>query len=107
MKNNQDNTGALSALLRAVDSVDTLVTTSFCCAAAAGIIDPFSATTDALIPHEKLRGAALADATLNAQKRPLAQPVVGYVHALDIVEWSPEEKTGRSDGPTDLIGRAA
>ncbi|SEU03926.1 hypothetical protein SAMN03159512_04708 [Pseudomonas sp. NFR09] len=77
MKNQQDNTGALPALLRTAGSVDTLETNSICCAAA-GIIAPSSATAEALIPHEKLRGAALADATLNAQKRPLAQPVVVY-----------------------------
>jgi len=77
MKNQQDDFPSLSALLRAADSVDTLETNSLCCAAA-GIIAPPSATTEALIPHEKLRGAALADATLNAQKCPPAQPVVGY-----------------------------
>ena len=77
MKNQQDNTGALPALLRIASSVDTLETNSLCCAAA-GIIAPPSATAEALIPHEKLRGAVLADATLHAQERPLAQPVVGY-----------------------------
>lgn len=77
MKNIQNNTGALSALLRAADGVDTLVTNSLCCAAA-GIIAPSSATAEALIPHEKLRGAALADATLNAQERPLTQLAQGY-----------------------------
>jgi hypothetical protein len=78
MKNQQDNFPSLSALLRAGDSVDTLETNSICCAAA-GTIAPSSATTEALIPHEKLRGAALADATLNAQERPLAQPALGYI----------------------------
>lgn len=77
MKNHQDNTSPLSALFRAADGVDTLETNSLCCTAA-GIIAPSSATAEALIPHEKLRGAALADATLNVQERPLAQPVVGY-----------------------------
>ena len=77
MKNQQDNTDALPALLRTDSGVDTMETNSLCCAAA-GIIAPFSATTEALIPHKKLRGAAPADATLNAQERPLAQPVVGY-----------------------------
>lgn len=81
MKNNDDNTGALSALLRTADSVDTLATKSLCCAAA-GIIATSNTTAEALIPHEKLRGAALADATLNAQERPLAQPVVGYTPLL-------------------------
>jgi len=79
MKSQQDNTGALPALLRTAGCVDMLETNSLCCAAA-GIIAPSSATAEALIPHEKLRGAALADATLNAQPCPLAQPVKGYTH---------------------------
>ncbi|WP_443698688.1 hypothetical protein [Pseudomonas sp.] len=37
MKNNQDNTGALSALLRTANGVYTLETKSLCCEAA-GII---------------------------------------------------------------------
>lgn len=78
MKNHQDNTSALPALLRAAGGVDTLETNSLCCAAA-GITAPLSATAEPLVPHEKLRGAALADATLNAQKRPLAQPDAGYM----------------------------
>lgn len=78
MKNIQNNTGALPALLRTANGGDTLETNSLCCAAA-GIIAPPSATAEALIPHQKLRGAALADATLNAQESPLAQPVVGYM----------------------------
>ncbi|MGZ7456637.1 hypothetical protein ACXPVS_07420 [Pseudomonas sp. Ma2-10] len=77
MKMDLHTTQALTALLRTANRVDTTETNSLCCAAA-GIIVPLSATAEALIPHEKLRGAALADATLNAQKRPLAQPVVGY-----------------------------
>lgn len=77
MKNQQDNSSSLPALLRTAGGVDTLETNSLCCAAA-GIIAPSSATAEALIPHEKLRGAALADATLNAQERPLAQPALGY-----------------------------
>ena len=79
MKNHQDNANAQPALLRAAGGVDTLETNSLCCAAA-GIIAPSSATAEAIIPHEKLRGAALADATLNAQERPLAQPALGYTH---------------------------
>ncbi|VVM50763.1 hypothetical protein [Pseudomonas fluorescens] len=70
-----------TALLRTANGVDTLETNSLCCTAA-GIISPLSATAEALIPHEKLRGAALADATLNAQNRPPAQPAVGYTHPL-------------------------
>ena len=94
MKNHQDNTNALPALLRAADSVDTPETNSLCCAAA-GIIAPPSATAEALIPHEKLRGAALADATLNAQERPPAQPVVGYIHVSVYVNALPESEVGR------------
>jgi hypothetical protein len=37
-----------------------------------------STTAETLIPHEKLRGAAPADATLNAQKRSPAEFIVGY-----------------------------
>lgn len=77
MKNQQDKTGALPALRRAAGSVDTLETNSLCCAAA-GIIAPPNATAKALIPHEKLRGAALEDASLNAQERQLAQLAQGY-----------------------------
>jgi len=78
MKKQKDASSTLPALLRTAGSVDTLETNSPCCAAA-GIIAPFSTSTEALIPQEKLRGAALTDATLNAQERPLAQPVVGYM----------------------------
>lgn len=106
MKNQKDKICTLPALLRTAGSVDTLETNSLCCAAA-GIIAPPSATTEALIPHEKLRGAALADATLNAQKRPLAQPVVGYTRAFDTIELPPEAKTDGSEGSRDLNGRAA
>ena len=81
------NTQASTALLRNANRVDTTETKSLCCAAA-GIIVPLSATAEALIPHEKLRGAALADATLNAQERPLAQPVVGYKTTLHTQETS-------------------
>ncbi|EUB74439.1 hypothetical protein PMI27_000615 [Pseudomonas sp. GM41(2012)] len=80
MKKDQHTTQASTALLRTANGVNTLETNSLCCAAA-GIIAPLSATAEALIPHEKLRGAALANATLNAQERPPAQPVVGYTQA--------------------------
>lgn len=106
MKNQQHYTGDLPALLPAADGVDTLETNSLCCAAA-GITAPFSATAEAFLPDEKLREAALADATLNAQERALAQPVVGYTHAPGTIEMPPKENTRRSYGPTDLIGRAA
>lgn len=106
MKNQQDNTCALPALLRAASNVDTLETNSLCCAAA-GIIDLSSATAEARIPHEKLRGAALADATLNAQERPLAQPVVGYTRVSDTIGSTPEDKTSKGNGAKSPTGRAA
>ncbi len=96
MKNPQDNANALPALLRAAGGVDTLETNSLCCAAA-GIIASSSATAEALIPHEKLRGAALADATLNAQQRPLAQPAVGYTRHLGEVNPAPNPAEQRQD----------
>ena len=77
MKMDLHITQASTVLLRTANRVDTTETNSLCCAAA-GIIVPLSATAEALIPHEKLRGAALADATLNAQERPHAQPAMGY-----------------------------
>lgn len=80
MKNQQENISAGAALLRSVSGVDTPVTNSLCCAAA-GIIAPSSATAESRIPHEKLRGAAVSDATLTASSRPTAQLVVGYTHA--------------------------
>ncbi|MCP2054373.1 UNVERIFIED_ORG: hypothetical protein J3D59_004233 [Pseudomonas fluorescens] len=101
MKNYQDNPSALPALLRATSGVDTLETNSLCCVAA-GIIAPSSATAEALIPHEKLRGTALADAKLNAQERPLAQPAVGYSHVSKMADYPPESKSGRRYWPADL-----
>ncbi|WIE52561.1 hypothetical protein [Pseudomonas sp. GM17] len=73
----QDCDAARPALLREELCIDAQKTKSLCCAAA-GIIDPISATTEARIPHEKLREAAAPNATLIAQNRPPAQPVVGY-----------------------------
>ena len=90
-----------AALLRNDSSVDAPVTNSLCCAAA-GIIDSVSATAEALIPHEKLRGAATPDATLIARKRPPAQPVVGYTHVSDAVDYPPEAKVGQRYWPNDL-----
>jgi hypothetical protein len=78
MKNQQENTIALPALLRSISGVDSSEINSLCCAAA-GIIAPSSATAEARIPHEKLRGAAVSDATLTASGRPPAQPAVGYM----------------------------
>ncbi|AZC31557.1 C-5 cytosine-specific DNA methylase [Pseudomonas chlororaphis subsp. piscium] len=73
----QDCDATHPALLREEVCIDTQKTKSLCCAAA-GIVAPISATTEALIPHEKLREAASVDAALIAQERPPAQPVVGY-----------------------------
>jgi len=101
MKNQQNNTSALSALLRTANGGDTLETNSLCCAAA-GIIAPPSATAEALIPHEKLRGAALSDATPIAPARPLAQPALGYMHASNAVDYPPESKPGQRYWPADL-----
>ena len=81
MKNQQENISAVAALLRSTSGVDTPETNSLCCAAAV-IIAPSSATAEARIPHEKLRGAAVSDATLIASGRPPAQPVAGYMHVL-------------------------
>ncbi|MHC8298980.1 hypothetical protein [Pseudomonas sp. ZS1P83] len=68
-----------TALLCNANGVDAKTTKSLCCAAA-GIIAPLSATAEVLIPHEKLREAVAPDATLIAQCRPPAQPVMGYAH---------------------------
>ncbi len=76
MTHSQDNTWVQAALLRNDSGIDTPVKNRLCCAAA-GIIASSSATAEALIPHEKLRGAATPNATLIAQNRQLAQPVVG------------------------------
>lgn len=88
MQKDQHNTQSTTALLRKETSVDTLETNSLCCAAA-GIIASSSSTTEALIPHEKLREAATPNATLIAQNRPPAQPVVGYTHPECILERPP------------------
>ncbi len=77
MKRDLHTTQTSTALLRNANGVDAQETKSLCCGAA-GIIAPLTATADVLIPHEKLREAATPDATLIAQTRPPAQPVVGY-----------------------------
>ena len=75
----------LPALLRNASEIDTPVKNSLCCAAA-GITKAFRATAGELIPHIKLREAALLDAPLNAQNRPLAQPVVGYTPPVTVIK---------------------
>lgn len=79
MQMDQHNTQSATALLCEEVSVDTLETNSLCCEAA-GIIASSSSTTEAHIPHEKLREASAPNATLTAQNRPPAQPAVGYTH---------------------------
>ena len=77
MKHSQVNPQSQAALLCNDSSIDTSVKNSLCCGAA-GITAHHSSTAEALISHEKLRGAAHPEATLIAQDPPLAQPVVGY-----------------------------
>lgn len=79
MQKDRHNTQSTTALLCKETGVATLETNSLCCEAA-GIIASSSCTTEALIPHKKLREAAAPNATLTAQNRPPAQPAVGYTH---------------------------
>ncbi|MBS7440601.1 hypothetical protein KID96_25075 [Pseudomonas syringae] len=67
---------AQAALLRNSSWSTTQKTNSLCCTAA-GISALPSSTTTVPVPHEKLREAATHYATLIAQNRPPAQPVVG------------------------------
>lgn len=78
MTHAQDTTQAQAALLRNDSGIATPVTDCGC--EAASIIDPLSATTEGLVPHEKLREAATPKASLIALDRPPAQPVKGYTH---------------------------
>lgn len=89
-------TESSTALLCYSTSVDAQKTNSYC--EAVGINALTSATAEALIPHEKLRRAATPDAPLFAQKRPPAQPVMGYNHLpgkrywpADLNDVQPEE----------------
>ncbi|MCE1058514.1 hypothetical protein LU646_11570 [Pseudomonas alloputida] len=72
-------TDATLASLRETASIDAQKTKSLCCEAA-GIIHPLSSPAEALTPHDKLREAAPADATLIAKDHPHAQPAEGYTH---------------------------
>ncbi|WJO24089.1 hypothetical protein LU688_11125 [Pseudomonas soli] len=65
------------ALLREAAGVDPQETKSLCCAAA-GIIPTLNAHSNSHAPHDRLRQAAPADATLIASDRPPAQLVKGY-----------------------------
>ncbi|MCO7519154.1 MULTISPECIES: hypothetical protein [unclassified Pseudomonas] len=76
---NQVNATRAPALLREAAGVDAQKTKSLCCVAA-GIISTLSAPTDLQIPHDRLRQAAPADATLLASDRPHAQLAKGYTH---------------------------
>ena len=75
----QVNATRTPALLREAAGVDAQRTKSLCCVAA-GIIATLSAPTDLQIPHDRLRQAAPADATLIASDRPHAQLAKGYTH---------------------------
>lgn len=75
MKVPQNITHTQAALLRNHDGIATRVKNS--CCVAASIIAP-SSSTEAFIPHEKLREAATLSATLIAQNRQPAQLVQGY-----------------------------
>ncbi|KPY93152.1 hypothetical protein ALO43_100628 [Pseudomonas tremae] len=72
----QTNHQPQAALLRNSSWSTAQKTNSLCCTAA-GITALPSSTTEAPVPQEKLREAATHDATLIAQNRPPAQPVVG------------------------------
>lgn len=73
----QVNATRTPALLREAAGVDAQKTKSHCCVAA-GIISTLNAPADLQIPHDRLRQAALADATLIASDRPHAQLAKGY-----------------------------
>ncbi len=75
----QDYIEETPASLHEGRGVDAQKTKSLCCEAA-GIIPPSSSHAEALVPHDKLREAAPADATLIAKNRPHAQPAMGYTH---------------------------
>ncbi|MFS1287506.1 hypothetical protein ACLRDI_07280 [Pseudomonas piscis] len=91
MPHAQPTAQAMTALLRNAASVNTQKTKSLCCAAA-GITALAHNTTGARIPHEKLRGAAVPGATLNAQSGPLAQLAQGYKHPSTIKGYQPVQQ---------------
>lgn len=95
----QDVTEVTPASLREVRDVDAQKTKSLCCEAA-GIISPLSSPAEALIPHDKLREAAPADATLIAKNRPHAQPAVGYTHpsAASFIEAAMDATLAEQNG---------
>lgn len=99
MPHAQPTAQAMTALLHNAASVDAQETKSLCCAAA-GITALACSTTESLIPHEKLRGAATHGATLNAQSWPLAQPVEGY--RVELGAWTYLSNTSLQ---TNNVGR--
>lgn len=104
----QDSSEATPASLREVRVVDAQKTKSLCCEAA-GIIPPISSPAEALIPHDKLREAPPADATLIAKNRPHAQPAVGYTHpsAASCIEAALDTTLAEQNGTYATCGQMA
>lgn len=104
----QDSSEATPASLREVRVVDAQKTKSLCCEAA-GIISPISSPAEALIPHDKLREAPPADATLIAKNRPHAQPAVGYTHpsAANCIEAALDATLAEQNGTYATSGQMA
>ncbi|EPN6724197.1 hypothetical protein ACT2UN_000261 [Pseudomonas putida] len=104
----QDSIEATPASLREVRVVDAQKTKSLCCEAA-GIIPLISSPAEALIPHDKLREAPPADATLIAKNRPHAQPAVGYAHpsAANCIEAALDATLAEQNGTYATCGQMA
>lgn len=104
----QEFTEATPASLCGVRDVDAQKTKSLCCEAA-GIISPFNSPTEAPIPHDKLRRAAHADATLIAKNRPHAQPAMGYKHpsAVSCIEAAMDVTLAEQNGTYSTSGQMA
>ena len=104
----QDSSEATPASLREVRVVDAQKTKSLCCEAA-GIIPPISSPAKALIPHDKLREAPPADATLIAKNRPHAQPAVGYTQpsAASCIEAALDATLAEQNGTYATCGQMA
>ncbi|AAN68638.1 MULTISPECIES: hypothetical protein [Pseudomonas] len=104
----QDSSEATPASLREVRVVEAQKTKSLCCEAA-GIIPPISSPAEALIPHNKLREAPPADATLIAKSRPHAQPAVGYTHpsAASCIEAAMDATLAEQNGTYATSGQMA
>ncbi|KPA87264.1 hypothetical protein PF66_06174 [Pseudomonas asplenii] len=102
MTHAQDITQAQAALLRNESGIATPVTDCGC--EAASIIAPLSTTTEGLVPHEKLREAAIPEASLIALNRPPAQPAKGYTHLPLFAPTAQEQSVLRV--PYELLDRA-